>query len=224
MGGYMVRRLGVAVSAMMLTVTVLSGCGGGGGLQSLAIDPPEVTMQSRGENVQLKAVGKKTDGTLATDDDMELRWSYSDGSIASVDKSGLLRGVLQGEGTVSVLAEKYGTKATINVHVKATKYTPEEMQTKVQAVIDAVKALEVSPSTTGDTAAASDQLKTVLRSLSEASKYIGQGTNNTLASVELLNAANFMEAFIPNAKGALADGLASQAKLAKQYREDLFAY
>lgn len=224
MGGYMVRRLGVAVSAMMLTVTVLSGCGGGGGLQSLAIDPPEVTMQSRGENVQLKAVGKKTDGTLATDDDMELRWSYSDGSIASVDKSGLLRGVLQGEGTVSVLAEKYGTKATISVHVKATKYTPAEMQTKVQAVIDAVKALEVSPSTTGDTAAANDQLKTVLRSLSEASKYIGQGTNNTLASVELLNAANFMEAFIPNAKGALADGLAKQAKLAKQCREDLFAY
>jgi hypothetical protein len=223
-GGYMVRRLAVAVCAMMLTMAVLSGCSGGGGLQSLAIDPPEVTMQSRGENIQLKAVGKKTDGSLATDEEMDLRWSYSDGSIASVDKSGLLRGVLAGEGTVTVLSEKYGSKATINVHVKEPKFSPAEMQAKVQTVIDAVKAFDVSSSTAADTAGATDQLKSVMRSLTEASKYIGQGTNNTLASVELLNAANYMEALIPNAKGALADGLSKQAATAKQCRADLFAY
>lgn len=181
-------------------------------------------MQSRGENIQLKAVGKKSDGSPATDAEMDLRWSYSDGSIASVDKSGLLRGVLPGEATVSVKSETYGKQATINVHVRSPKFGPAEMQAKVQTVIDAVKALDISSSTTVDQEAARSQIKDVLRSLGEAHKYIGQGTNNTLASVELLNAANFMEAFLPKAKGALAEELSKQTKLARQYRDDLFAY
>lgn len=226
MVGESMHRLAMVSTVMILmaSMLLLAGCEGGGGLQSLAIDPPEVTMQSRGENIQLKAIGKKADGSLATDEEMDLRWSYSDGSIASVDKSGLLRGVLPGEGTVSVKSERYGKSATIKVHVKAAKFTPAEMQAKVQAVIDAVRVFDISPATTSDLDAAKSQMKDVLRSLNEAHKYIGQGTNNTLASVELLNAANFMEAFIPQAKGPLAEGLAQQAKLAKQYREDLFAY
>lgn len=227
MGQPLLRRLPLIVSLASIIIVAplfLAGCEGGGGLQSLAIDPPEVTMQSRGENIQLKAVGKKSDGSPATDEEMDLRWSYSDGSIASVDKSGLLRGVLAGDATVSVKSERYGNKATINVHVKDPKFTPAQMQTKVQSVIDAVKGLELSPATASDQAAAASQIKDVLRSLTEAHKYIGQGTNNTLASVELLNAANYMEALVPRVKGALAEGLAKQAQLARQYRDELFAY
>ncbi len=224
MSGYLVQRLLLVAFGATAAALVLIACEGGGGLQSLSIDPSEVTMQSRGENIQLKAIGKKSDGGVATDEEMDLRWSYSDGSIASVDKSGLLRGVLAGEGTVTVKSETYGKSATIKVHVKPPKFTPAEMQAKVQTVIDAVNAFDISPATTVDQAGAKDQMKSVLRSLNEAHKYIGQGTNNTLASVELLNAANFMEAFVPRAKGGLAEGLARQAQLAKQYREELFQY
>ena len=96
MSRYWLRWLSVVIPAAMAALLVLTGCSAGSALQSLTIDPPEVTMMSRGENVQLKAIGKKTDGTLATADDMHLRWSYSDGSIATVDQSGLLRGVLPG--------------------------------------------------------------------------------------------------------------------------------
>ncbi len=217
-------QLLVTLISIIIWPLLVVGCDSGGGLQSLTIDPSEVTMQSRGENIQLKAIGKKADGTIVQETDMDLRWSYSDGSIASVDKSGLLRGVLAGEATVSVKSEKYDKTATINVHVKPPKFTPADMQAKVQTLIDAVKAFDVSPATANDPTEAASYLKDVTRSLTEANKYIGQGTNNTLASVELLNAANFMEALAPKTKGALADGLIKQAQAAKQFREELFSY
>lgn len=212
------------LSTIMVAPMLLSGCESGGGIVSLTIDPPEVVMQSRGENVQLKAVGKKADGSLATDDEMDLRWSYSDGSIASVDKSGLLRGVLPGDATVGVKSERYGKSATIKVQVKPPKFTPSDMQAKVQSVIDVLNGLSVSPSTADDPEGAASLMKDILRSLTESHKYIGQGTNNTLASVEMLNAANYMDMLASKSKGALAEGLTDQAQLTRQYREELFAY
>ena len=224
MSGCWLRRLSVVVLTAMVATLVLTGCSSGGGLQSLTIEPSEVTMQSRGENVQLKAMGKKTDGTLATADDMHLRWSYSDGSVATVDQSGLLRGVLPGEATVSVKSETYGVTATIKVEVKAPKFSPADMQKKVQTVIDAVTGLKASSAEANDPAEVTKEIQDILHSLTEANKYIGQGTNNTLASVELLNAANFMDALVPRTKGSLADELTKESKLTRQYREDLFAY
>lgn len=217
-------RLSLLIPAAIVAMLSLVGCDSGGGLQSLAINPPEVTMQSRGENIQLEAIGKRADGTTVTEDAMDIRWTYSDGSIASVDKSGLLRGVLAGEGTVTAKSEKYDKSATIKVHVLPPKFTPQQMQEKVQTVIDAVKAFDVSPATAEDPAFATSMMKDISRSLTEAYKYIGQGTNNTLASVELLNVANYMEVLAPKTKGSLAEGLAKQSKLTRQYREDLFAY
>lgn len=217
-------RLSLLIPAAIVAMLNLVGCDSGGGLQSLAINPPEVTMQSRGENIQLEAIGKRADGTTVTEDAMDIRWTYSDGSIASVDKSGLLRGVLAGEGTVTAKSEKYDKSATIKVHVLPPKFTPQQMQEKVQTVIDAVKAFDVSPATAEDPAFATSMMKDISRSLTEAYKYIGQGTNNTLASVELLNVANYMEVLAPKTKGSLAEGLAKQSKLTRQYREDLFAY
>lgn len=220
----LVRRLSLVIIGVTLATLGLVACESGGGLDSLAIDPPEVTMQSRGDDIQLKAIGKRADGTVVPEDAMDLRWTYSDGSIASVDKSGLLRGVLAGEGTVSVKSEKYGKTATIKVHVMPTKFTPEQMQQNVQKIIDAVGAFDVSATTADDPAGAQSMLADVTKSLKSAYKYIGQGTNNTLASVELLNAAQFMELLAPKTKGKLADGLVQQAKLARDYRENLFAY
>lgn len=219
-----VRRLSLLIPALVVAMLGLVACDSGGGLQSLTINPPEVTMQSRGENIQLEAVGKRPDGSVVNEDAMDLRWTYSDGSIASVDKSGLLRGVLPGEATVSVKSEKYDKTATIKVHVLPPKFTPQDMQAKVQTVIDAVAALDVSPATANDPAEAASMVKDITRSLKEAAKYIGQGTNNTLASVELLNAANYMTALSGKTKGPLADALTKQSKLALQYRDELFAY
>ncbi|MHB1006345.1 MAG: Ig-like domain-containing protein [Chloroflexota bacterium] len=217
---YLVRRLFVVLLGAIVILPTLVGCdSGGGGLQSLAIDPAEVTMQSRGENVQLQAIGKRADGTTVPEDSMDLRWTYSDGSIASVDKSGLLRGVLAGEGTVTVKSERYGMQTTIKVHVLPPKFTAAQMQQKVQQVIDGIAALDTSGFPPDQSL-----IPDVKRSLTEAHKYIGQGTNNTLASVELLNAAQYMEIMAGKTTGALADGLTQQAKLARQYREELFAY
>lgn len=218
-------RLLLILLGAILVIPALVGCGdSGGGLASLAIEPAEVTMQSRGENIQLVAVGKRADGTVVPEDSMDLRWTYSDGSIASVDKSGLLRGVLPGEGTVTVTSERYSMSATINVHVLPAKFNSGEMQAKVQKIIDAVAAFPVSAATADDLAGAQSMMKDITRALKEAHKYIGQGTNNTLASVELLNAAQYMEILAPKTKGAFADGLAEQAKAARQVRDDLFAY
>ncbi len=226
MGRSLLRRLSLILLSMLVIMVPLAatGCDSGGGLQSLTIDPPEVTMQSRGENIQLKAIGKKADGTIIPETDMDLRWSYSDGSIASVDKSGLLRGVLPGDAKVSVKSERYDKTATIDVHVKPPKFSSVDMQAKVQTVIDGVKGLDISPSTAEDPALAQSLMKDIQRSLTEAHKYIGQGTNNTLASVELLNAATYMENLAPKTKGSLADGLAKLSKLARQYRDELFSY
>jgi hypothetical protein len=222
---HVVRRLWLAVIGALVLLPLLAACeGGDAALKSLTIDPAEVTMQSRGENIQLKAIGTRPDGTIVSEDTMDLRWTYSDGSIASCDKSGLLRGVLAGEGTVSVKSEKYNMTATIKVHVLPAKYTPQQMQAKVQQIIAAVAAMQVSAATTSDPENTQSMLKDVTRSLTEANKYIGQGTNNTLASVELLNAAQFMEIVAPKAKGTLAEALVQQVKLARQCREDLFAY
>ncbi|HEX9016157.1 MAG TPA: Ig-like domain-containing protein [Chloroflexota bacterium] len=218
----LVRRLSLLAIGVTMATLGLVACESGGGLQSLAIDPAEVTMQSRGENIQLKAIGKRADGSVVPEDAMDLRWSYSDGSIASVDKSGLLRGVLAGEGTVTVKSEKYDKSATIKVHVLPPKFTPEQMQANVQKLIDAVGKLDVSAAS--DQEFAKSMMKDVMRSLTEAKKYIGQGTNNTLASVELLNAAQYMEVLAPKTSGALAAGLAEQAKAARQFRDELFAY
>lgn len=220
-----VLRFSLLIAATVASVLSLAGCeSGGSGLQSLTIDPPEVTMQSRGQNIQLEAVGKRADGSTVSSDAMDIRWTYSDGSIASVDKSGLLRGVLAGEGTVTAKSEKYNMSATIKVHVLPPKFTPEQIQAKLQTVIDGVKAFEVSAATAEDPAFAASTLKDVTRSLTEAFKFIGQGTNNTLASVELLNAANFMDVLSAKTKGSLAEGLATQSKAAREIREALFAY
>ncbi len=224
MRGCWLWRLSLIMVVAMVATLVLIGCSSGGGLQSLSIEPTQVTMQSRGANVQLKAIGRKTDGTLATDDDMHLRWSYSDGSVATVDQSGLLRGVLPGDATVSVKSETYGLTATIEVQVKKPKFSPADMQKKVQTVIDAVTGLKVSSGDADDPAAVTNELKDIGHSLTEANKYIGQGTNNTLASVELLNAANYMDALVPKTKGSLADALTKESKLTRQYRDELFAY
>src|SRR5512140_1189980 len=186
---HMVQRVSLMIPVAIVAVLSLVGCDSDVGLQSLTINPPEVTMQSRGENIQLEAIGKRADGTIVNEDAMDIRWTYSDGSIASVDKSGLLRGVLPGEGTVTAKSEKYDKSATIKVHVLPPKFTPQQMQEKVQTVIDAVKAFDVSPATAEDPAFATSMMKDISRSLTEAYKYIGQGTNNTLASVELLNVA-----------------------------------
>lgn len=218
-------RVSLLIPATIAAILILVGCdSGGGGLQSLAINPPEVTMQSRGENIQLEAIGKRADGSTVSSDAMDIRWTYSDGSIASVDKSGLLRGVLAGEGTVTAKSETYNMSATIKVHVLSPKFTPDQIQAKLQTVIDGVKAFDVSAATAEDPAMAASTLKDVSRSLSDAFKYIGQGTNNTLASVELLNAANFMDVLMTKTKGSLAEGLAKQSKLARDVRNDLFAY
>lgn len=224
MSGCWLRRMSVIVLTAMVATLALIGCSSGGGLQSLTIEPSEVTMQSRGEDVQLKAIGKKTDGTAATDDDMHLAWTYSDGSIAVVDQSGLLRGVLPGDATVSVKSQTYGMTATIKVHVKSLKFSPADMQKKVQTVIDDVTGLKVSSADANDPAAVTNELKDIQKSLTEAYKYIGQGTNNTLASVELLNAANYIDALAPKTKGSLADALTKDSKLTRQYRDELFAY
>ncbi len=83
-------------------------------LQSITVSPSSPIV-GQGSTVQLTATGVNDDGSTASLNSVD--WSSSDTSVATVDTSGMLKGVAAGTATITAKSGSVSGTATVNVTV-----------------------------------------------------------------------------------------------------------